>query len=86
LRIALVLLALCLGTSAAMDAFEPLPRLLNRLFVEGLVIAGWVVLWRPLDTLIFDAGAPLVEARCFEHLASMAVEVQERHPGRESGD
>lgn len=77
LRIAILLLALCLGCSAALEAFQPLPRLLNRLFTEGLVIAGWVVLWRPLDILIFEVASPRIEAKCYEHLASMRLQMRE---------
>lgn len=75
LWIAIVLMALALGGSAALSTFQPLPRLLNTLLVEGLIIAGWVVLWRPLDLLIFDSITPLVSARAHERLAAMEIRV-----------
>lgn len=79
-RLALVLglavMVLCMALAAAVDHFEPLPRLLNRLLEDGLVILGWVALWRPLDLLLFDGTAELRRARVYEELAGSTVEVR----------
>jgi hypothetical protein len=42
---------------------------------EGLVIAGWVAHWRPID-IFLDDGRPLVRRRRrFERLSDAQVEV-----------
>ncbi|HMN95099.1 MAG TPA: hypothetical protein PKC43_01915 [Phycisphaerales bacterium] len=79
-RLALVLglavMVLCTVFAAAIDHFEPLPRLLNRLLQDGLIILGWVSLWRPLDLLLFDGTAELRRARVYEALAGSTVDVR----------
>lgn len=79
-RLALVLglavMILCMAVAASLDHFEPLPRLLNRLLEDGLVILGWVALWRPLDLLLFDGTAELRRARVYEELAGSTLEVR----------
>lgn len=68
-------MVLCMALAAAADHFEPLPRLLNRLLEDGLVILGWVALWRPLDLLLFDGTAELRNAKIYDQLARATVEV-----------
>ncbi|HVU07361.1 MAG TPA: hypothetical protein VHG89_02325 [Verrucomicrobiae bacterium] len=69
LRLGLILLALASSLSALFDHFQPLPAVLNRLFSEGFLIVGWVVLWHPLETLLYDWIAPQRTARAYELLS-----------------
>ena len=42
---------------------------------EGLLILGWVAVWRPVDVLLFERWESLDEQRCLERLAAASVEV-----------
>lgn len=43
---------------------------------ESFMIGAWVALWRPLEILLYDWWPMLADARLFDRLADMAVEVQ----------
>lgn len=45
-------------------------------FHESVTIGSWVALWRPLQILLYDWWPMLADARLFDRLAVMAVEVQ----------
>lgn len=70
------MLALCLILSTAISNSSILPHFAERLFVEGLIIAGWVVLWRPVETLIFDAGRLNGEVELLEAIAQLPITVK----------
>jgi len=42
---------------------------------ESVVIGSWVALWRPLEILLYDWWPMLANARLFDRLAAMEVEV-----------
>jgi hypothetical protein len=73
MAIAMALLAASLATATAVEKFEPLPYLLNRWLSEGLMILGWVVLWRPLDNLLYEWWAPHKMARTWSSFAEIEV-------------
>ena len=51
---------------------------------EGLVITGWVAMWRPIEVLLYDWW-PLVQTR--KHIARiLAAQVEVRGPHSPSGD
>ncbi|MBN8645121.1 MAG: hypothetical protein J0L61_07770 [Planctomycetes bacterium] len=43
---------------------------------EAIIIAGWVVMWRPLELIVFDPMQPAFERRMLERVAGMVVEVE----------
>lgn len=43
---------------------------------ESFMIGAWVALWRPLEILLYDWWPMLADARLYDRLAGMAVEVQ----------
>jgi hypothetical protein len=48
---------------------------------ESFIIGAWVALWRPLEILLYDWWPILADARLFDRLAAMAVEVHVvQHP------
>jgi hypothetical protein len=52
LLVALIILMTCLGLSTL---FEYLPfRIFQSALIEGFVIIGWVILWHPIEILVFD--------------------------------
>jgi hypothetical protein len=42
---------------------------------ESLVIVGWVAMWRPLEVFLYEWWPIRAEARLFDRLAAMPVEV-----------
>jgi len=49
---------------------------------ESLLIGGWVAMWRPLEVFLYDWWPIRAEARLFDRLSEMAVQVvPARHAG-----
>lgn len=71
--VGMLLLAAALATATAIEKLEPMTYLLNRWFSEGLVIMGWVVLWRPLDTLLYEWWEPRRMARAWTRFAEVEL-------------
>jgi hypothetical protein len=46
------------------------------LLAEGLVIIGWVALWRPVEMLLYDWWPLLRRQRRFDSIARMPVEIR----------
>ena len=49
---------------------------LNEIPAEGLLIAGWVAMWRPLDTFLYGWWPLRHHCRVYAKLADIPVEVQ----------
>lgn len=45
---------------------------------ESLVVGGWVALWRPIEIFLYDWWPVLAEARRFDRLGAMPVEIRHR--------
>lgn len=43
---------------------------------EGLLIGGWVAMWRPIEVFLYDWWPIRAEARLFDRLATMPVRIQ----------
>ena len=50
-------------------------ELVGSVLHESFMIGAWVALWRPLEILLYDWWPMLADARLFDRLATMAVEV-----------
>jgi len=48
---------------------------LGGLLRESLLIGGWVAMWRPLEVFLYDWWPILAEARRFDRLSEMTVQV-----------
>ena len=70
----LLFLALCLLGSSLLGTTGMLPRYLARFLDEGLIIAGWVALWYPLDVLLYQRWPLARERRLYENLRDMRLE------------
>ena len=44
-------------------------------FREGLIICGWVAMWRPIQTFLYDWWPILGDRRLFDRLARMPVRI-----------
>jgi len=69
-------LAVCLLLSTGITAATMLPEFIRRLFGEGLIIAGWVGLWRPVELVLFDTRPPQHEIRLHRAIAGAEIEIQ----------
>ena len=43
---------------------------------EGLVIGGWVAMWRPLEVFLYDWWPIRAEIRLFDRLSEMPVRIE----------
>ena len=75
LFIGLLFLATCIITSQLLRRQEgTLPIILR----EGLIIAGWVAMWRPMEIFLYAWWPLLRTGRLYEKLSRMRVEVRTR--------
>ena len=75
LIIGLVFLAACVLTSQLLRLRSgTLPMILR----EGLIIAGWVAMWRPMEIFLYEWWPLLRKGRLYEKLSRMRVEVRKR--------
>ena len=58
---------------------------LGELLRESLLIAGWVAMWRPIQVLLYDWWPVRAEARLFDRLSAMPVEILYIEHGHASG-
>jgi hypothetical protein len=76
LIIGLAFLAACMLTSQLLRRQEgTLPIVLR----EGLIIAGWVAMWRPMEIFLYEWWPLLRRGRLYEKLSRMRVEVCKRN-------
>ena len=43
---------------------------------EGLLIVGWVAMWRPLEVFLYDWWPIRAEARLYDRLSAMPVRIE----------
>lgn len=75
LAIGLAFLAFALVVASLLDdraAANPIAAIGR----ESLLIGGWVAMWRPLEVFLYDWWPIRAEARRFDRLAAMPVEVR----------
>jgi hypothetical protein len=46
---------------------------------EGLIIAGWVAMWRPMEIFLYEWWPLLRRGRLYEKLSQMRVVVRKRN-------
>jgi len=75
LVIGLLFLAVCLSISEILASGTGTgPRIVR----EGLTIAGWVAMWRPMQVYLYDWWPLRQRGRILEKLSRMKVEVRQR--------
>ena len=77
-RISLVIALAFLGASLALGDFigKVSDSGIVTLLQEGLLIGGWVAMWRPLEVFLYDWWPILGEARLFDRLSGMPVRIE----------
>jgi hypothetical protein len=74
LAIGAAFLAVVFGLSQVLGRFAG-DGATGRLFREGLVIVGWVAMWRPLEIFLYDWWPILGEKRIYDRLSRIAVRI-----------
>lgn len=72
----LLFLALCMLGSQVLGEPKFLPGILARFLDEGLIIAGWVALWYPLDALLYQHWPLKRERRLYQSLRDMQLKLE----------
>ena len=73
LLIGLAFLATCLSLRQLLAASaEPFMTILS----EGLLILGWVAMWKPVEIFLYDWWPEIDKGRLFERIAHMEIETQ----------
>ena len=74
LAIGLAFLATCLSLRALLLSYAT--GTAATIVAEGLMIAGWVAMWRPIQTFLYDWWPLQRMGRVFEKLSTMTVEIR----------
>ena len=74
--IGLVFLASCLGLA---EVLSPFGNVLIRTLKEGLLIVGWVAMWRPLEIYLYRWWPVRRIGKIYEKMRHMNVEVRVPH-------
>jgi hypothetical protein len=80
LRMGLVFVVACVVASVAVDKMTFLPELLRTLFSGGIVIAGWVALWHPMELLLYERWPILRDRKLYRLIAEMRTTIELRDP------
>jgi hypothetical protein len=68
--------AISLLLTAGVQQTDVLPEAMRTLVIETLVIAGWVIMWQPMDTLIQGWLPIRKQERTFRAIGSMHATVE----------
>jgi hypothetical protein len=70
-RISLVIgLAFLAASTALASAVAPADSQLGAILQEGLLIGGWVAMWRPIEVFLYDWWPIRAQARLYDRLAT----------------
>ena len=83
LQMGIVFLAGCLFLSAFLSGTALVPGFLGTLFSNGLEIAGWVSLWRPIEIFLYEWWPYWRENQLYTHVMNMQIVVVEEEKGAE---
>ena len=75
LIIGLAFLAACMLTS---QLLRRQPGTLSIVLREGLIIAGWVAMWRPMEIFLYEWWPLLRKGRLYQKLSRLRVELRKR--------
>ena len=75
LIIGLTFLAVCMITSQLLRRQEETLSIVIR---EGLIIAGWVAMWRPMEIFLYEWWPLRRKGRLYQKLSRMHVEIRKR--------
>jgi hypothetical protein len=73
--VGLVFFGISLAASTAVGRLLFIPEGLRTLASESLIIAGWVIMWQPLDTLVAGWWPQWEEERTFKAISAIPLRV-----------
>ena len=82
LMIGLFVLVLCLAVAQSLTV--PTPPGAIGILREGLVIFGWVSIWKPIELILFDWYPLLEKLRFYKKLVGTEIDIRFPTPQRES--
>jgi hypothetical protein len=74
--VGVVFFGMSLAASAAVLKMLFIPEVLRTLASESLIVAGWVVIWQPLDTLVQGWWPHWEEERTFRAIGALPLRVE----------
>jgi hypothetical protein len=74
LAIGLTFLFACLSIRQLLDGLTAVPG--KEIFSEGLLILGWVAMWRPVEIFLYDWWPEFGKRAVFLRIAGMRIEVR----------
>lgn len=74
LVIGLLFLGVCISMSRLISLFSD--NMVANILTEGLLIVGWVAMWRPLEIFLYDWWPIRHTQDVFEKLSSIAIDIQ----------
>lgn len=74
--IGLIFFGISLVASNAVGRAHFLPEELRTLASESLIVAGWVVIWQPLDTLVAGWWPQWKEVRTFRAIGALPIRIE----------
>ena len=77
LQMGIIFLAGCLFLSAFLSGTALVPGFLGTLLSNGLEIAGWVSLWRPIEIFLYEWWPYWRENQLYTHMMNMLIVVKE---------
>jgi len=79
LLISLVFLGATIAAGDLLAGLLPRDRL-SAIVKEGLLIGGWVAMWRPLEIFLYDWWPIRAEAKLYDRLSGMAIRLVNQSP------
>jgi hypothetical protein len=76
LLVGIFFFGISLAASGAVGRLAFVPEALRTLAAESLIVAGWVVIWGPLDTLVAGWWPQWEEERTFRALGEVPLTVR----------
>ncbi|MBW3012257.1 hypothetical protein KY311_03660 [Candidatus Woesearchaeota archaeon] len=70
------LIALVISISLADIALKNFSGFLQRILVEGFLIAGWVAMWFPVSVFLYDWWPLAWEKRTYRRLSKIAIDIK----------
>lgn len=74
--VGLVFFGISLAASTAVTGMLWIPEAIRTLASESLIVAGWVVIWQPLDTLVQGWWPQWEEERTFRAISAVPLRVE----------
>lgn len=78
LMIGLVFLGLCLSLNRILSLLHD--SVIVNIFTEGLLIIGWVAMWRPLEIFLYDWFPIYQNQRIYQKLSHITIEIRQFNP------